>query len=145
VSAPAALFVWRSSWRAFALRSCGVFVLTYVLLTPVWPLVGGLSASIAAICLSLIYMFVLDDFSEWFRHRHATWTLTSSELIYQNPTEDMAPHHLPLSEIKALTPIFWWALVVRLSNGTAITMTYMDKPRTLRAHILQAQAAADFS
>jgi hypothetical protein len=143
MSDPAHIF--KPSLRAFGLRCVGLFLITFLMLTPAWPFVGGLAATITAIILSLTYMFVLDDFSDWMRHRHATWTLTPSALIYENPSEDMMPHTLPLSEITAIKRRFFWSLVVRLQNGQAITMAYIDTPKQTRTLIQNAITAAPLS
>lgn len=125
------LEIWRPSLRAFGLRSVGIFLVTYVLLTPAWPFVGGLSAFLAAVALCLVYMFVLDDFSQWLEHRNAKWTLTRNHLIYENPQEDMAEHSIPLSEIKSTHRRFFWNVQLRLSNGTAVTMHYVNGPKVV--------------
>lgn len=121
--------VWRPSLRAFGLRSFGIFLVTYVLLAPASSFIGGMAAFLAATSLCLVYMFVLDDFTQWLDHRKAKWTLTPSKLIYENPDEDMETHAVPLSEITHVRPRFFWNIQLRLSNGTAITMHYIDRPR----------------
>lgn len=123
------IHVWHSSPKAFALRCLGLFLLTNLLLFPGWPIIGGLAALVTALCLSVVYMFVLDDFTDWLRHRKATWTLTPVSLIYENPHEDMQAHSLSLMDITALKPRFWWSLVLRLSDGQAVTMSYISDPR----------------
>lgn len=139
------LHIWKSSARAFGYRSIGLFVLTYLMLAPAWPFVGGLAATAIAALLSLTYMFVLDDFSHWLLHRHATWTLTTSTLTYENPTEDMAPHALPLSDIKTIKVRFFWSLVLRLHNGQAVTMAYIHRPRHARTLIQNTIQAGTFT
>ena len=123
--------IWRPSLRAFGLRSFGIFLVTYVLLAPVWPFVGGIAAFFTAISLCLLYMFVLDDFTQWLEHRKTKWTLTHNELIYENPVEDLAAHAMPLSEITSTHRRFFWNVQLRLFNGTAITMHYIDRPKTV--------------
>lgn len=123
--------IWRPSLRAFSLRSFGIFLVTFTLFTPVWPFFGGLTSLVAAISLCLLYMFVLDDFTQWLEHRKTTWTLTHNTLIYENPENDQATHSVPLSEIKSTHPRFFWNIQLRLSNGTAITMHYLDHPKTV--------------
>ena len=126
-----AFHVWTASLRAFGLRSLGIFIVTFVLLFPAWPVLGGWAAFGASIVLCLLYMFVLDDFTQWLAHRKAIWTLTPNELIYENPSEDTEPHALPLSEITSVAPRFLWNIQLRLSNGTAITMHYIDGPKAV--------------
>lgn len=133
--------IWRPSLRAFGLRNFGIFLVTYVLLTPVWPFIGGLSAFLTAVSLCLLYMFVLDDFTQWLEHRKAKWTLTPSKLIYENPEEDLAAHSVPLSEITSTHRRFFWNIQLRLSNGTAITMHYIDRPKLVCQIIDDAIAA----
>lgn len=136
---PEALHVFHSSRRAFGLRCIGLFVVTNVLLFPGWPFFGGLAAFLSALCLSVVYMFVLDDFTDWMHHRDATWTLTHNALIYENPTEDMGAHTLPLTDIKSLKPRFWWSVVLRLNDGQAVTMSYIDDPSGARDLIQHAK------
>lgn len=153
------LHIWTSSLRAFGLRCVGLFLCTYIIMSLLLPLVGGFSfafftalpvyggipAFTSAIILSLTYMFVLDDFTDWMRHRHATWTLTPSALTYENPAEDMVPHALPLTEITTIKQRFFWSLVLRLENGQAITMAYIDKPAQARTLIQNAIKAVKFT
>jgi len=110
-------------------------------LTPVWPFVGGIAAFFTAVSLCLVYMFVLDDFTHWFDHRKAKWTLTHNELIYENPEEDLAAHAMSLSEIASTHRRFFWNVQLRLSNGTAITMHYIDRPK-IACQILDDAIAA---
>ena len=138
------LHIFQPSLRAFGLRCLALFLFTYVMLTPAWPYIGGVAAFVTSVCLSLIYMFVLDDFTDWMRHRNATWTLTPAALIYENPTEDMMPHTLPLTEITAIKRRFFWSLILRLSNGQAITMAYIDKPAQIRTQIQNAMKTATY-
>jgi hypothetical protein len=133
--------IWRPSLRAFGLRSLGIFLVTYLLLTPVWPFVGGIAAFFTAVSLCLVYMFVLDDFTHWFDHSKAKWTLTHNELIYENPEEDLAAHAMSLSEIASTHRRFFWNVQLRLSNGTAITMHYIDRPK-IACQILDDAIAA---
>jgi hypothetical protein len=125
------LHIWRPSLRAFGLRCIGIFLLTFVMTTPIWPLFGGLAALATSFSLCLLYMFVLDDFTHWIEHRKTVWTLSPSKLTYENPQEDIAQHLLPLSEIVAVKPRFFWDIQLRLTNGTAITMHYIDRPRSV--------------
>lgn len=125
------LHVWTPSLRAFGLRSLWIFVVTVVLLTPTWPYLGGWAALGTSIALSLLYMFVLDDFTQWLAHRKAIWTLIPSELAYENEQEDLVTHALPLSEITSASPRFFWNIQLRLTNGTAVTMHYIDRPRSV--------------
>lgn len=137
MSAP--LAIWRASFRAFSLRCVALFVFTYVLLTPSWPLIGGGPALLVAVVLTLTYMFALDDFSIWRRHRQAVWTLTPDALIYENPVEVDGPHHLALADIRSMHPRLFVNLVLRLHSGTSVTMQYIDAPRTVRDDIARAQ------
>jgi hypothetical protein len=57
----------------------------------------------------------------------------------------MMPHTLPLAEITAIKRRFFWSLVVRLSNGQAITMAYIDNPKQTRSLILNATKLAPLS
>lgn len=127
--------------RAFGMRSVGIFIVTFALLSPAWAFVGGIAAFVAAICLCLIYMFVLDDFTQWFEHRQAKWTLTPNELIYENPHDDIEAHALPLSDIVTARPRFLWNIQLRLSNGMAVTMHYIDGPKGISKIIETAIAS----
>ncbi|MEP3945321.1 hypothetical protein [Ascidiaceihabitans sp.] len=124
--------IWTASPRAFALRCMALFAVTFALLLPGVPFVGGPQALLAALCLSLIYMFVLDDFAEWRTHKNATWTLTPNALLYQNPMDDLDTHQVSLMDITAVKPRFWWDVVLRLSDGQAVTMRYIENPRQTR-------------
>jgi len=151
--------IFRPSLRAFGLRCLALFLCTYVIMTFLLPLVGGFSfalftalpfyggipAFVSALILSLAYMFVLDDFTDWMRHRRASWTLTHSALVYENQTEDMMPHTLPLNEIVSIKRRFFWSLVLRLSNGQAITMAYINNPAQTRTIIQNAITAATYT
>ena len=139
------LHIFKPSLKAFGMRCLGLFAVTYVMLTPAWPFVGGLAATGAAVVLTLTYMFVLDDFTDWLNHRHATWTLTASTLTYENPTEDMAAHPLNLSDIKSVKRRFFWSLQIRLHTGQAITMSYIEHPKQARDLILKTIDTQAFS
>ena len=139
------LHIFKPSLKAFGLRCVGLFLLTYLMLTPAWPFVGGLAATAAAIVLTLTYMFVLDDFTDWLHHRHATWTLTSTTLTYENPTEDMMLHSLNLSDIKSVKRRFFWSVHIRLHNGQAVTMPYMNNPKHTRDLILNTMQSQAFT
>lgn len=121
--------IWRYSLRAFGLRNLSIFLVTYLILAPVWSFVGGIAAFFTAVSLCLVYMFVLDDFTRWFDHRKAKWTLTHNELIYENPEEGLAAHEMSLSEIASTHRRFFWNVQLHLSNGTATTMHYIDRPK----------------
>ncbi|KNG92591.1 hypothetical protein [Pseudaestuariivita atlantica] len=136
------LAVWRASPRAFVIRLAGLFVITFVLLTPGWPWIGGGATLAFAVVLTLATMFALDDFSQWRRHARATWTLTPTELIYENPVEEEGAYALSLTEITSMHPRFFTSLVLRLRGGTAVTMAYVDRPRAVRDRIRAAQEAA---
>jgi len=117
-----ALAVWPASPRAFALCRAGLFVLTFVLLIPAGPYVGGLATLGLAALLTLCYMFALDDFSVWRRHRRAVWTLKPDAWEYGNPIEAMETHKLPLSEIASMPPRFFINLVLKLTNGKSVVL-----------------------
>ena len=129
--------IWQPSLRAFGLRCCGVFLVTFVMISPVWPFVGGTAAFAASIALCVMYMFVLDDFTQWLAHRKSIWTLTPNELVYENIHEDMEECALPLSKITSVHQHFLWNAQLRLSSRTAVTMFYLTSPKavceTLRA------------
>ena len=128
---------WQPSLRAFGLRCCGIFLVTFIMISPVWPFVGGTTACAASITLCVMYMFVPDDFTQWLAHRKSIWTLTPNELVYENNHEDMEERALPLSEITSVHQRFLWNVQLRLRNGTAVTMFYLTNPKavceTLRA------------
>ncbi|HCI08461.1 MAG TPA: hypothetical protein DE314_14090 [Sulfitobacter sp.] len=123
--------IWQPSLRAFGLRCCGVFLVTFVMISPVWPFVGGTAAFAASIALCVMYMFfVLDDFAS-LAHRKSIWTLTPNELVYENNHEDMEERALPLSEITSVHQRFLWNVQLRLRNGTAVTMFYLNNPKAV--------------
>ena len=136
---------WQPSLWAFGLSCCGVFLVTFVMISPVWPLVGGTTAFAASIALCVVYMFVLDDFTQWLAHRKSIWTLTPNELVYENIHEDMEERALPLSEIISVHQRFLWNVQLRLTNGTAVTMFYLNNPKavceTLRAAVASEAAS----
>jgi hypothetical protein len=129
--------IWRPSLRAFGLRTLGIFLTTYILFTPGWLIFGGITNFFLSMSMCLLYMFVLDDFTQWLAHRKTIWTLTPNDLIYENAQEDMEKRTLPLSEIRSVHQRFFWNVQLRLTNGTAVTMFYITNPKavceTLRA------------
>jgi len=133
-----ALHVWHPSLRAFGLRSLAIFGVTYIVVFPVWPVIGGVSALALTIGLCLLYMFVLDDFSQWIEHRKAVWTLTENTLEYENTNDGFATYVLTLDKITDVHKRFWWNVQLRLTDGTAVTMHYIDHPKDVRDIILNA-------
>ena len=131
------LEIWRPSLQAFGLRCCSIFLVTYVMISPAWPFVDGTTAFTASIALCVIYMFVLDDFTQWLAHHKSIWTLAPNELVYENIREDMEERALPLSKISSVHQRFLWNVQLRMTNGTAVTMFYLTNPKavceTLRA------------
>mgnify|MGYP001828096829 CR=1 FL=1 len=130
---------WHTSRRAYGLRLIGVLVLTVLMLAPSLYVVGLWVWLGAGTLLALVYMFVLDDFRDWRRHARAVWTLTSTHLRYENPLEDMEPHQIPLTEITHIRVIFGHSAVLRLQDGQAITMAYIDGPKAARTAIETAR------
>ena len=133
--------IWQPSLRAFGLRCCGIFLVTFAMISPVWPYVGGTTALAASIALCVVYMFVLDDFTQWLAHRKSIWTLTPNDLIYENAHEDMEERALPLSEITSVHQRFLWNVQLRLDNGTAVTMFYLNNPKAVRETLRAAMAS----
>ena len=132
---------WQPSLRAFGLRCCGIFLVTFIMISPVWPFVGGTTACAASITLCVMYMFVPDDFTQWLAHRKAIWTLIPNELVYENIHEDMEECALPLSKITSVHQHFLWNAQLRLSSRTAVTMFYLNNPKAVRETLRAAMAS----
>lgn len=141
---PEPIGIWQPSLRAFGLRCCGIFLVTFIMISSVWPFVGGTTAFSASITLCVMYMFALDDFTQWLAHRKAIWTLTPNKLVYENIHEDMEECALPLSKVTSVHQHFLWNAQLRLSNGTAVTMFYLNNPKAVceTLHATMASEAA---
>ena len=139
--------IWQPSPRAFGLRCCGIFLVTFIIIPPVWPFVGGTTAFSASITLCMMYLFVLYEFTQWLAQRKAIWALTPNELVYENIHEDMEECALPLSKVTSVHQHFLWGgdAQLRLSNVTAVTMLYLNNPKsvceTLRATMASEAAS----
>lgn len=89
--------------------------------------------------LTLVYVFVFDDYATWFRHRGDCWFLTDRRLIYENADSPGEQAAVPLSEIAWMRPWFWWSLRIGLKAGTATTIRFVPGPRDIRRRIETTQ------
>ncbi|MGR3503151.1 hypothetical protein [Pseudaestuariivita sp.] len=140
MSAPVATF--RPARRAYAKRLALLFAFTIAVLIPGWAYFGVWQSLAGSVLLALCYMFATDELSLWRRHAQAVWTLTDQTLTYANPVEEAEAHSLPLTEIAQTKVRLGTHVVLRLTNGTAITMAYLSDPKGAKASIDAARAGA---
>lgn len=86
----------------------------------------------------LAYIFWFEEHVEWHRRRDEVWILTDKRLIFLNP-EDNTPVGINLIDIVRVKRFLWWALNVRLSNGTTTTMKYLPNSKHVRQTIRAAR------
>ena len=138
---------WTISRRSFALRMIVLVCVTPLILSPflglalVW---GGAPLATlwqwaTALPFALFLTWVLGDFGIWTRNRTSEWILTN-RAIHMRSAFDM-DSALPLSAIRHINRWPLWSLVLRLQNGTAVTLPLVPKPTDTRRTILALRDA----
>ncbi|MEP4196652.1 MAG: hypothetical protein ABJL99_13565 [Aliishimia sp.] len=134
---------WRISPQGFALRTAVLFLTTLFCLSPLTFFVSISGLVIASTVLSLLYMWIFDDFLIWRNNRNTLWLLSDRALYIHGPdAPEPVDHRLPLTEITKINRFPLWSLVLRLKPGTAITLPLVPTPRAIRAEIISARDEA---
>jgi hypothetical protein len=136
--------IWRPSLRPFLKRSALAGVLFSLLInSPYFVAIStglelwGLAFLLISLPLSaLYYAFIFDDFSAWNRVRHDEWKLTANGLAYRNVDDSEAFSSIQLHDIQKVKRSFWRGVNVRVSDGKALTMSYLSDPKTVQQTIL---------
>lgn len=134
---------WTVSRRSFLLRCVAQFAVTLTVMLPIWWQYDVVVYVLAAVMLAPGLMWTFGDFSIWRDTRHTQWLLSDQALHSLGPDsgEDV-DLRLALQEIRNISTLLPWSLVLRLRDGTAITLPLAPKPATLRRDILHARDAA---
>lgn len=136
--------IWRPSLGSFIKRSALAGVIFTLLVNSPYGIsiiLGFKLWGIAFLLISLplaalYYAFIFDDFSAWNRVRNDEWILTPNHLAYRNTDESEAFSSIAFNEIKKVKRSFWSGVNVRVSDGTAFTMSYLDSPKMIQRTIL---------
>lgn len=132
---------WTISRRSFAIRMTFLVLLTPLFVSPLFISlllwsgmhVDALVQWVAALPFALFLTWVLGDFGIWTRNRLSEWVLTNRAIHILNMSDpDVA---LPLHTIKRINKWPLWSLVIRLQNGTAITLPIVPQPAQTRQQI----------
>lgn len=91
--------------------------------------------------LTLLYIFIFDDHTTWFRHRGDRWFLTNLRLIYESTDSPEENAAIQLPEITWMKPWFWWSLRLGFGSGTSTAIRFIRDPRGARKRIDAARAA----
>ena len=85
----------------------------------------------------LAFVFAFGDLQEWRLRRGDRWLLTDRRLIFRNPDEPEG-EGIALNRVAGLR-VGPWGLTLRLSDGTALNMSYLPDRRGVRDSILEAR------
>lgn len=133
---------WTISWRAFALRSAFLVLVTPLIVSPmllIALILGGVTFGTlrdwaVALPFALFLTWVFGDFSIWSRNKRSEWIVTNRAIHVLN--KDEFDTKLPLSAIRQINRWPLWSLVVRLQGGTAVTLPLVPDIRATRDTIL---------
>ncbi|MCP3970570.1 MAG: hypothetical protein GY717_09690 [Rhodobacteraceae bacterium] len=89
-----------------------------------------------------IYLFVFDDYLEWYRHKGERWLLTDQRLLHAGSDALEGRADLDLRRTRRIRRWMWWSLVLRLEDGRAITIKFLPDRRAVRDRIVQARDRA---
>lgn len=142
------LIKWRVSLRSYVIRTLVIaFLTTGIFVSPPFvsppfgvSFIGWLILLPMALLSALFPMWVFGELDVWMQNRKTDWYLTN-RAIHIVPLMDM-PARLPLNYIRKINRWPFWSLVIRLTDGTAITVPIPPKPQALRKRILSARVAA---
>lgn len=145
---PALLARYKPSLRVFGLRCLIVGGATLILVLIVLILFSvGLNLFLSEWLYWLLFavvltmtMVVFDEFIKWRRVKSDQWDLTPSQLLYANADQN-EESALNLSDITDVRLRFFWSVILRLSDGTAVTMSYLPNARQAQGDITQAKEA----
>ena len=132
---------WRPQLAMFAQRAVLLSFATAVALSSLGYLTA-LQWLVAVPVFTVLFVFVFDDHTTWFRHRDEAWHLTTKRLIFEKagaPEENAA---VPLHAIDWMEPWAWWSLRLGFQGGTSTAIRYVARPRDIRARIAAARSAA---
>ncbi|PID35225.1 MAG: hypothetical protein CR964_00720 [Rhodobacterales bacterium] len=131
---------WRPVLSQFARESVLAGALTSLLLAPVlWghPLWVWLAAIVLG---ALAWGVIFDDLATWRQRRNDHWVLSNQRLLFCNDLGDGDPTGVPLSEITGFAGSGWFGiLILRLSIGTKLRMSFLASPPKVRAAIIAAR------
>ena len=131
---------WQPSLAVFAQRALLLGFATALALGGIG-IVSWTQWLISLPILTVLYVFIFDDYRNWIAHRDERWHLTSQRMIFENAQSPEENASIPLSAISRLRLWFWWTLRIGLENGTATSIRYIRNPAEARRRILQAQCA----
>jgi len=137
-----ALQSWRPQLRIFLRKLAFVGGLTSLVFGGVYFPDSALEWALTVLTLPLsamLYVFLFDDYQEWFKRRNDIWTLTNLRLLYLNTDQSMEPSQFYLSEIKRIKGWMWWTLRVKLVDGRAFRIDYLPDRKLACAAILSAR------
>ena len=97
---------------------------------------------VAVPVFTVLFIFIFDDHTTWFRHRREVWYLTDRRLIYEKSGAEEENAAVPLFAIEWMEPWLWWSLRVGFEGGTSTSIRYIPRPRDARARIEAARARA---
>lgn len=132
---------WRPQLALFAQRAVLLSFATAIALSSLGYLTL-LQWLMAVPVFTVIFVFVFDDHTTWFRHRDESWHLTSQRLIFEKATVPEDNAAVPLFAIEWMEPWFWWSLRLGLQGGTSTAIRFVARPREIKARIEAARAAA---
>lgn len=133
---------WGVSWRSYVIR-CAIIAAIWT----VFSVFGNLGSILnvylivpGSVLVTLFYMWVFGELDLWWHNRRTHWHLTNRAIHVV--ADDEPPLRLPLESIRKINRWPLWSLVLRLTNGTAITLPLVPQPSRLRRRILSARTAA---
>ena len=135
------LAVWRPQLAMFAQRALLLSFGTAIALSSLGYLTA-LQWLVAVPVFTVLFIFIFDDHTTWFRHRGEVWYLTDRRLIYEKSGAEEENAAVPLFAIEWMEPWLWWSLRVGFEGGTSTSIRYIPRPRDARARIEAARARA---
>lgn len=134
------LAAWRPNLALFAQRALLLSFVTALALSSLGYL-SLLQWLVAVPVFTVIFVFVFDDHTVWFRHRGDVWYLTSERLIFERANAPEENAAVPLFAVEWMQPWAWWSLRIGFEGGTSTAMRFVRRPRAIKARIEAAQAA----
>jgi hypothetical protein len=90
----------------------------------------------------VVWVFVFDEWTEWFERKRDHWILTNQRLILQNPDESDQEVWLNLADIHNVKGWLWWSLRVTAQDGRVTIMSFVGPVRAIRNSLRQAVRTA---
>ncbi|MDQ2091716.1 hypothetical protein [Marimonas arenosa] len=135
------LAVWRPQLAMFAQRALLLSFATALALASLGYLTT-VQWLIAVPVFTVLFIFIFDDHTTWFRHRDEAWFLTTQRLVFEKASQPEENAAVPLFAVEWMQPWAWWSLRLGFQGGTSTAIRFVARPRDIRAKIAAARDKA---